>query len=203
MNTFKAIIVDMGGVILLTKDYSPRRDLAEKLGVSLHDLEDLFFNSQSAIESELGSFTKHEHWRIVLNHLGVDKSADIEDIDKAFWGGDYLNQDLIDFVDRLHEKYKLGMISNAFKGVRDYMEQKYQFLNSFDEVVFSYEVGLRKPDVAIYHYMCEKLEVLPQEAIFVDDLLLNVQGAQKAGLKAIQFLGNEMLFRELNKILLL
>ena len=57
----------------------------------------------------------------------------------------------------------------------------------FDVTIFSAEVGLVKPDARIYRLTLEKLGVEPEEAVFVDDFIENVEGAQAVGMKAIHF----------------
>jgi epoxide hydrolase-like predicted phosphatase len=55
----------------------------------------------------------------------------------------------------------------------------------FDTVVDSSEVGLRKPNPAIYHLTCERLGVIPDRAVLLDDIESNLRGAEAAGLRAI------------------
>jgi epoxide hydrolase-like predicted phosphatase len=55
----------------------------------------------------------------------------------------------------------------------------------FDTVVDSCEVGLRKPNRAIYHLACERLGVDPERAVLLDDIESNLRGAEAAGLRAI------------------
>jgi epoxide hydrolase-like predicted phosphatase len=57
----------------------------------------------------------------------------------------------------------------------------------FDETVFSAEVGMAKPDARIYQLILNRLGVEPQEAVFVDDFIENVEGARHLGLHAIHF----------------
>ena len=65
-NDIRAIIFDMGGVVLLTGDFGPRKKLAEELGVSLEKLTNEVFESESAIRSEQGEFTKIQHFPSVV-----------------------------------------------------------------------------------------------------------------------------------------
>ncbi len=55
----------------------------------------------------------------------------------------------------------------------------------FDTVVDSCEVGLRKPNPAIYHLACERLGVAPERSVLLDDIESNLRGAEAAGLRAI------------------
>ena len=54
-----------------------------------------------------------------------------------------------------------------------------------DALVYSHEVGCMKPDPAIYHIVCERLGVAPRDALLLDDVQANVDGARAAGMQAI------------------
>lgn len=55
----------------------------------------------------------------------------------------------------------------------------------FDSVVISGEVGLRKPEPEIYRLVADRLELLPQQCVFVDDLMPNVRGAAAVGMVGV------------------
>jgi FMN phosphatase YigB (HAD superfamily) len=197
----KAIIFDMGGVILRTCDETPRKELAEELGVSLDWLKLEIFFSDSAIRSEEGYLDKYEHWKIILNKFGIPDAGNPKKYDEKFWSGDYLDNSLVQYFAELKNKYKLGLISNAFKGARDWIESHYQFMQYFDYSVFSYEIHLRKPDTKIFHHVCHELGVQPEQSVFVDDMLVNVEGARAAGLFAVHYQDKDQLEIELSKII--
>lgn len=71
-----------------------------------------------------------------------------------------------------------ALLSNA--GRSEYSRRGWRRL--FDAVVLSGEVGMRKPEAAIYRYTAERLGVEPAEAVFVDDLAVNVRGAVAVGM---------------------
>lgn len=200
-NEVKTIIFDMGGVIILTCEDTSRNKLAQDLGVPIEQLKDEVFNSQTAIMSETGLLSRPEHWTALLKRLGVDLSHNIEGIERAFWAGDCIDNELMSFIKSLRKEYRIGLLSNAFMGAREWVDNSFHFLDAFDEVVFSYEVGLRKPDPAIYQRICEKMSVLPHQTIFIDDMLVNVDGAKKVGMKAIHYQGRERFIKELESLL--
>lgn len=71
----------------------------------------------------------------------------------------------------------------------------------FDAVVISGEVGLRKPDRAIFELVCAKLDVAPAESVFVDDMAANVEAAQTLGMTAILHSGYDETTARLGEIL--
>lgn len=191
----------MGGVILRTGDEMPRKELAEELGVSVERLKQEIFFSDSAVRSEEGFLDKYEHWKIILEKLGVPDASNPKKYDEKFWSGDYLDNRLVEYFAELKKTYKLGLISNAFKGARDWIESHYQFMQYFDYSIFSYEIHIRKPDAKIFHHACHKLGVTPAQSVFVDDMLMNVEGARAAGLFAVHYQDKDHLEIELAKII--
>ena len=198
-NSINAIIFDMGGVLVLTCDPKPREELAKHLGVPLNELNNAVFNSESMLRSEMGEISKKEHWKIILRKFGRE-DMNVEEIDEIFWSGDCLDQDLMDYIKSLRRKYRIGFLSNAFESAREAVEEQFHFLHNFDLSIFSYEVRLRKPDVRIYHLMCEGLHTSPEQAVFIDDLLPNVEGARQAGLYGIHYQGLGELKKELSTL---
>ena len=77
---------------------------------------------------------------------------------------------------------KTAVISNTWGPPIAYGAKRMKAI--FDAIVRSDEVGLRKPDPAIYLLTAERLEVRPAECVFVDDLLQNVEGARGVGMHA-------------------
>jgi HAD superfamily hydrolase (TIGR01509 family) len=65
-------------------------------------------------------------------------------------------------------------------------------------VFYSHEVGMSKPDPRIYELTCERLGVRPEEMIFLDDVPLFAEAAQRAGLQAILFPGNAQAIAEID-----
>lgn len=77
------------------------------------------------------------------------------------------------------------------------MRQEFSWLGDFDHHTWSCELGIAKPDPAIYTYTCEKLDVAPAEALFLDDKAENIRAAEEVGLVGIQFKDIGQLQREL------
>lgn len=87
---------------------------------------------------------------------------------------------------KLLGKYKLAVISNAGRGaLNDKLSKEQQAL--FDAVIVSAEVGLVKPDPAIFAFTCEKLGVEPAETVFIDDHEAYLEGARSLGIKTILY----------------
>ncbi len=83
---------------------------------------------------------------------------------------------------------KTGLLSNSW-GLSAY---PFDLLRAhFDDLVISAEVGLRKPDPAIYRLAAERLRIAPEECVFIDDLERNVEVARDLGMIGIVHQGDD------------
>ena len=93
-----------------------------------------------------------------------------------------------------------AIISNQFAGWSDSFGAAVSGLGA-DEVVISCDVGLRKPDPAIYRLACRRLGVEPAQALFLDDAAAMAEGARAAGLTAIHVTDHEVAAAEARRLL--
>ena len=93
---------------------------------------------------------------------------------------------------------RTALVSNSWGG-RDYPVAV--LVRLFDAVLISGEIGLRKPDAAIYLRAASELELDPAECVFVDDFRVNVEGAQAVGMAGIHHQSAEETLKELEGFL--
>jgi epoxide hydrolase-like predicted phosphatase len=196
----KAVIYDMGGVILRSDDLTSRQNLAQKYGVTEEQLEDTVFDSPTAKVATVGKISEHEHWREVFSLLKV-RPEDEQAFQDAFWAGDICDLGLVQFLRDLRPQYQTGLLSNAWSGAREMLSQKYQIIDAFDTSIFSYEAGMAKPDPAIYHYILDRMQVKPEEAIFLDDFERNIVAANQVGIHGVRFLNRDQAMHDILSIL--
>jgi len=90
-------------------------------------------------------------------------------------------------LDRLRASgYKLYGLTNWSETVYPTIAQ-FEILRILDGRVISSEEHLIKPEVAIYHRLCEKFSLRPEECLFTDDKQVNIDGALAAGMDAVLF----------------
>jgi HAD superfamily hydrolase (TIGR01509 family) len=77
------------------------------------------------------------------------------------------------------------------------VEREFDWIRRFDLLVWSCQVGVVKPDPAIYRHMLAELKTRPEEILFIDDKLPNVEAAQALNIQTIQFSNVERLREEL------
>ena len=198
--TIRAVIWDIGGVLVRTEDQEPRRRLAESLGLTRDDLEYLVFGSEMGQKAQRGAIRTQELLEFVCRevHYPVEETGRFEE---AFFAGDRLDEGLVSYIRSLKERYSTGIISNAWDDVRAMIEQRWNMADAFDQIMISAEEKLVKPDPRIFHLALEKLEAAPEEAVFIDDFTKNIAGAQAVGMHAIQFYSSEQIRADLDHFL--
>jgi putative hydrolase of the HAD superfamily len=110
-----------------------------------------------------------------------------------------LNPALTQFLVQIRSRYKLAIISNS--GSREAMNRKFRLHELVDLMVFDEEEGVAKPDAQIYLRTLLRLGVQPEEAVFVDDKVENVEAARQLGMHSIHFQNTEQALAEIQKVL--
>lgn len=196
--TIKAIIWDMGGVLLRTDDKTSRTELGKKYSLTAEQVADLVFNQEVSLKASLGKANEDNIWQNVAEKLHLDPHQ-LEEFRTAFWAGDHLDTRLTAFITSLRPAYKTALLSNAWAGARRTLTETYHCIDIFDEVVISAEVGVMKPDPAIYHLVIRKLGIEPTEAVFIDDVQVNIDAANQVGIHGIRFISTDQVIRDVTE----
>jgi HAD superfamily hydrolase (TIGR01509 family) len=104
---------------------------------------------------------------------------------------------VVDLIKALKENYKLGLVSNAHSDEIRPLLERYRLFDIFDYVCISSEVGMAKPDPAIFRHMLDKFGHEATEAIFIDDNSDNIAQALALGITGIVFQNAAQLREEL------
>lgn len=181
----RGVFIDLGGVIVRTEYQAPRQHLAERLGMEYEDLDKLVFAGPSSQQAFVGEISAEQHWAAVTKRLRRP-IAETQTIRDEFFAGDVIDHELVDFLRGLRPRYYTGLISNAWPGLRDYVVAQ-KFDDAFDHMVISAEVGVMKPEAKIYQIALEQAGVSPNEAVFVDDFIENIEACEALGMHGIHF----------------
>lgn len=181
----KAVIFDVGGVLIRTLDHSHRRRWEQQLGLGERESEEIVFNSSVGQKAQRGEISDDELWSWVGRYLELDD--EIEDFHQAFWAGDVLDSELISFIRALRPSYQTAIISNATDGLRKSLRDQHQITDAFDLIVGSAEEKVMKPNDKIFWITLDRLGRQPAESVFIDDFAHNIQAAQDLGMATIHF----------------
>jgi epoxide hydrolase-like predicted phosphatase len=182
----RALIWDLGGVILRTEDLSYREKWEKRFELEQWELEKLVFRSEMSKLASVGKASTEDIWTSVQEQLELT-DKEIEELREDFFAGDRIDEELMGFIRNLKGSYKVGMITNAWPDIRAWMEQEAKIADAFDHIVVSSEVSMVKPARDIYSLSLEGLGVKAEESIFIDDFIENIEGAEAVGMHGIHF----------------
>lgn len=186
----KAIIFDVGGVLIRTVDHRPRRMWEKKLGLAEWESETIVFGGSDPTSAgnlaQAGTITTEALWQTVGQRLNL-ADEELQQFRRAFWQGDVLDEGLISFIRSLRRTYQTAIISNATDSLRHTLETVYPIADAFDLIVCSAEEKVMKPRPEIFWRTLERLGRKPEETVFVDDFAHNVAAAQQVGMHTIHF----------------
>jgi putative hydrolase of the HAD superfamily len=199
--SIRAIIWDMEGVVLLNTQNSIPVCIANRLNIPLERLLQTAYDKEYSDQIDIGEHTQEEGWEHMLDNLGLPYSKKTE-LEKFFHEDVYIDQELVADIRAYRQRFKTALLSNYSDSMRPMLSGPWRMDGAFDEIVISSEVRMIKPDPAIFHYTLDKLGIHPQEAIFIDDRLVNVEGAQALGMHAFQYTGRAEMNRKIQEIII-
>ncbi len=196
----KAVIFDIGGVVVRTEDHSGREKLQKLYGRDGLSVHDMVFESVTADQATTGEVTEADVWESLAKKLDLDPTR-LAEFQRDFWSGDRADQELVAFIQSLRPRYKTAWLSNAWGEARQALQANFGLGPITDLMVISAEEKMAKPDHRIYYLTAERLGVKPEEAVFIDDKAANIEAARATGMQALRFFNTPQLLAELRQLL--
>ncbi len=190
------VLLDMGNV-LLGLDYEIfGLKMAAVTGIGQEKLREVFHCGSLVEAYESGLVDERAFHREVCRR--IRRRIPWNDFADA-WNSIFQNRPLLPeaLLAALSARTQLWVLSNTNETHFNFICNRYSFVRHFRGYVLSHEVGSRKPDARIYSHALESAGVKASQALFVDDLLPNVEAARRLGIDAFQFQGEEHFAREL------
>jgi HAD superfamily hydrolase (TIGR01509 family) len=192
MQGVKNIIFDLGGVIL-NLDNRRTEEAFAKLGVkNLRQSFGLGHADSFFKDYEVGKITDQQFIDSIRTMGGLDGATDQEIIDG--WNALLLDfpAERIGLLKELGKSYRIFLFSNTnslhLAALRNIYTQTFKsgtLDDHFERTYYSHLLGMRKPEKESYEYILRENGLEGQETLFVDDAIVNVEGAEHAGLKGL------------------
>ena len=195
---YSAIVFDLGNV-LIPFDYTPAISKLNQIQSGLGDKFAEFYKANYSLhrDFERGSIPETSFINKMLEV--VDHKINAETFCRIFSDIFTLNEEVITLLPILKNNYKLFLLSNTNSIHQKYGWQKYEFLNYFDTLILSHEVGSVKPEEKIYLAVEEASGFPSAEHFYIDDILEYVDAAKKIGWDAVQFVTYKNLLTNLKE----
>jgi epoxide hydrolase-like predicted phosphatase len=196
----KAVVVDVGGVLVQTLDYSRRHFWEEKLHLAPGQLGKEIYKVEPADLATIGKVKDEDIWLDIKKRFELSE-ANLVQIKLDFSAGDRLNTGFYTFMQKVHKQYTTALLSNAWLGARESYTEKYHLDKIVDQMIISAEEGMRKPHKNIFLLTLLRLDLKPDEVLFIDDAADNIAGAKKVGIHTVQFIDTRQVIEDMTKIL--
>jgi putative hydrolase of the HAD superfamily len=196
----RAVVFDIGGVLEITPDLGVYRRWEARLGLPAGEIGERMHDVW--LGGGLGTITLDDVHQAITDRLGLDErqvAAFMADMWREYLGT--ANTELIEYARGLRPRYRTGILSNSFVGAREREQAAYGFEDLVDEIVYSHEAGMSKPDRRIYALVCSCLNVRHDETVFLDDTDVCVAGAREAGIHAVRYRDNAQAITEIEELL--
>jgi putative hydrolase of the HAD superfamily len=201
-HTIHAIFFDFGGVILEGFDGVDHEAIETEFGLEAKSLRKWVYRDSRWNDHQVGKCTLdewHDSIRDAMSKGGVGERT--EELLKRFVDAERLvNPEMVGLIKRLHGRYTLGIISNTVPGMMERLRRLLDFVDLFDIVVGSGDVGIAKPDPAIYLHATKLANVAPEQSVFTDDRADLAEAARAVGMHGFRFTGYERFVEDLRSV---
>lgn len=185
---FKAVLFDLGKVILHF-DFTPAfKRLSSATGLSRAQIENFFNKSGLEVLYDGGKITSKKFHMEIKKGLG--HSLGFEEF-KGIWNRIFKpNPEMLSLIRKLKPRYRLILVSNTNRMHFEYLLKRYPILRHFDEHVLSYKENVRKPDERIYRKAMRACLAKPHEIFYIDDRQDLTEAARQLGFHTFTYKNN-------------
>lgn len=175
----KAVIFDIGRVLVHWNPHAVVHGIAQISRAPEAEIEALLHEISHEIGTgRMGAQAFHQH---LVERAGTDDRWDT--FYQAYCSGLARDEIGLSYAGDLWQRgVPVGVVSNTNAIHVEWLREQVPEFSRWQPVIYSSDVGLLKPDPAIYRLVMERVGIAPQDALFVDDLEENVAGAQAIGM---------------------
>lgn len=193
------IYFDLGGVVFDFRPDKRLQKMATISGISEETLQAELFDSGFSDDCDAGVYSAQAMYLSACNRLSWTPSY--QEFQHLWVGAFVPDVSVIALARILSASYKVGLLTNNPPILREVLTEIHADMERiFNPILFSGELRMMKPDVAIFHKAVEMAKCPADEILFIDDSTKHIQGAQQVGMKAIHFATTSSLVEELQRI---
>ena len=195
----KAVIFDLGNVLIDFDHTIAAKRISGFTDKTPQEIFNLFFDSELTALFEEGKISPLIFFSEVKKMLNskLDYAQFLPIWNEIFFLSEK-NQAVYSLAKLLRGRYKIALLSNINILHFDYLKKNFSVFDAFQNIVTSFEYGIRKPDPLIYKKALDLLEISPQNAFYTDDRPELIEKACTLGIRGFVFRGIEQLKRDLS-----
>ncbi len=188
----KTIFFDLGNVLININRERVIHDFARLLQLPLQTVQEIA-SSPLEKEFELGLLDSHQYLQQLHQRYGFLDQINLDHLIELWQKPFAENLAVTQLLPVLKKQAGLAIISNTNELHIQAVRRKFQLLDIFDTLVFSFKVGVLKPDERIFRKALQLVQAQPAECLFIDDLPENVAAAEQVGIRAHHFRTSSLL----------
>ncbi len=200
----EAVLFDFGGVIL-SSPFEAFAAYEKEIGLPANTIRKI-----NATDPDSNAWAQFERREVSTEDfvllfeeeaLALGYELDAQRILEGLHGS--LRPSMVEALSKCSSKFKTAMLTNNITpmGEQDLDEDVQKVVEIFDLLIESSIEGCRKPEEKFYEVACERLDVKPENCVFLDDLGINLKPARAMGMTTIKVIDPEDAIKELNEIL--
>jgi epoxide hydrolase-like predicted phosphatase len=197
--SIKALIFDMHGVLLFSQEATIEQSFAKRLNIPVEQVG-MVFHSEFNDQADIGEITQRDFWLRALECMGLPENR-LPEIENFFEEEFFIDPVMLKAVRNYRKRFKTAMLSNYSDGLRPRLENQWDVSGAFDEIIISWEIKMIKPHPNIFDYTLKKLHVSKEEAVLIDDRIVNTRGAEDYGMHTVHFKTRDQAINDLEKLI--
>jgi len=182
----RAVVFDFGGV-LWDMRWDVARELDRAHGLPRSSVFETLYRSETWRAIERGGGDADAWRREAHRALETRAGRPLPPLHEEWRKSQAAIESNVALVVALRPRYKVSILSNADASLRGRLEHEIGIRHLFDDIVCSAEVGMAKPEPAVFDLACGRLGLAPGECVFVDDYEVNVTAARDLGMQGVLF----------------
>jgi len=204
----RAVVFDFAGV-LTSSPFAGLDSYEVTLGYDRGTLRKLMLGDYGSMDAahpwhrlERGEMTLGDFWTdLVVRAEAEGTPVVLGDLLRSFGSGIEPHAEMLAVARRLRPGYRTAILTNNVREYGDFWRELVDADESFDHVLDSSDLGMRKPEPQIFLHACEVVGIEPTEGVFLDDHPDNIAGAEAVGLHAIHVADHEGAIEALAELL--
>ncbi|HWG22430.1 MAG TPA: HAD family phosphatase [Terracidiphilus sp.] len=196
--SLRAVVFDYGMVLTGPPNQQAHDAMVRITGLAAEQFETLYWADRHAYDE--GKLTGVAFWQKFARDSGIAFTPaqldQLNRLDARMWTT--CDPAMVEWQQRIRQNgLRTAILSNMGDSVLANIEREFAWIRNFDVLVWSFQLGVAKPDPAIYRHTLEQLGTPPAETLFIDDKRPNIDAARALGMPAIEFTTIDRLREEL------
>lgn len=196
----KNVVFDIGNVLI---QFRPLEFLKGKYKDKklVQELYELIFRSDEWIMLHRGTITEEDAVENFCKR-SPQNEVYIKEVMRDWHAMHIPMEGTVEILKMLKKRgYRIYLLSNYHKKAFMIVQDRFEFLKRIEGRIISSDVKLLKPEEEIYNLLLKTYNLKPEETIFIDDTLANIESARELGIKGICFKNSGALYKELNPLM--